>query len=350
MPHKRAKHATRMADREKKGKDAAPPSSSRHDPHFSSLPKGAMSILNAGKIREEFNAKRRAIKQAGGDPSILKELDQDKHRLTAAQKGKGKAKGPSMDKDGNEQATDEKAETADEVIKSLKIRPGEKLGDFNRRVEQVMAGQIASTARSQARKEKKRKRTEAEATRAQEVEEAGGSSALTEATRRKRAAKAGEIASREPTAKELKRQRDQLRIAERGDVDLDFAQVEQSRGLREVAQAPPKLTKLPRGFSTDAQAQKAKVAAAIGGLDPDEAEQMSRRTSGSNRSKTVTAGQMPEPVRKKSSKPSDEATTGNVARQRKRLEMEEERARLVQLYRQRKQDRTSERGGGAEDE
>lgn len=311
-----------------------------------------MSILNAGKIREEYNAKRRAIKEAGGDPSMLREDSHgDKYRLTAAQKGKGKAANNTSSKNGD--ASDDKPETAEDAIKNLKIRPGEKLGDFNRRVEQVMAGQIASTARSQARKEKKRKRAEAEAKQAQEDEEAEGSSSLTEATRRKRAAKADEIASREPTAKELKRQRDQLRIAERGDVELDFAKIEQHRGIRQQADAPPKLTVLPRGFSTDAQAQKAKVAAAIGGLDPDEAERMSRRASGSNESKTVTSGQMPEPIGKKSksSKGQGKGAVGDVARQRQRLELEDERVRLVQLYRKNKAGRTmSERGGGAEDE
>lgn len=72
------------------------------------MPKGAMRILNAGKVQAEYNKRKRQPAEDTGPAQ--------RGGPTAAQKGKGKAK----------------AEAKNDSNAELKIRPGEKLGDFNR--------------------------------------------------------------------------------------------------------------------------------------------------------------------------------------------------------------------------
>lgn len=104
MPHKRAKFAQRVASRSGTS-DAAPRGGTDS---LAELPKGAMRIIGAAKVQSEFRQTR--------EPAQVRRGGEDlgpKQRGQMDVKGKGKKKA---------QATEE----------PLKIRPGEKLGDFNR--------------------------------------------------------------------------------------------------------------------------------------------------------------------------------------------------------------------------
>lgn len=76
-----------------------------------------MRILNAAKIQAEYNAKKKARKEA--ENGILPPgQEADNHNASGRDRGKGKQK-----------AQLKKAQDAKD---QLKIRPGEKVGDFNR--------------------------------------------------------------------------------------------------------------------------------------------------------------------------------------------------------------------------
>ncbi|CAO1629186.1 unnamed protein product [Sympodiomycopsis kandeliae] len=304
MPHKRPKQSTRLSKRQEIGQDNAPSSKAKRDTYFGSMPKAAMRILNAGKVQEEYNARRREA-LANGQP-----WGPDQHRLTAAQKGKGKA---SSSSEGNQ---DESASVNNPA--NLKIRPGEKLGDFNRRVEQAMASHVAASARSANRKLRKQRREAREKDRLAEERKAkeGESSA------RKSKNKSDDGPS-EPTSKDLKRAREEYENRTPStSTPLDFAKADQRRHINDVAQEPPRLTKAPRGEGKEALARKAKLAAAMSGADdPEEAARKILNKS----SRTVTKGQMPEPIQ-----------SGGVGLKR-RKDLEDERERVIKMYRKKKQ-------------
>ncbi|PWN23892.1 hypothetical protein BCV69DRAFT_265234 [Microstroma glucosiphilum] len=308
MPHKRAKRSVRVAKRDERGNDLVPPKASK-DVHMTGLPKNAMRILNAGKVQAEYNARRKAIKEGTYVPS-------DDPSSSSSVKGKGKAKARP-------------AKAAVSPADELRIRPGEKLGDFNRRVEQTMAGVVAATARTEARREKKRKRSELDRKKGGEEDDEEGEGSGT--SRQTRAQKAKEIEESQPSSKDLKRAREELQ-GQSGGRELDFAKASQVRRVNDVAQAPPRFTKLPRGESIEARARKAKVSAAIQGQDPDEAARLIRAAKGE---RTVTKGQMPEPIKKQATVP-----VGGLRREK---ELREERERMIRMYRLKKSAREGQK-------
>lgn len=267
------------------------------------MPKGAMRILDAARVQAEYRARKRKKQEA----------QQKRQRGEAVDDEENEA-GPSMSKAA--------------ASSKLKIRPGEKLGDYNRRVEQAMASQVASTARSEARKRKKQKRAERAAAAA-----GGSDDEDDEDAQWRRHAKGKDEAERrakaEPSKEDLKRARQDMS----GGKEVDFAKASQVRRINDVAQAPPSFTKLPRGQGAEAIRRKEVLAAALRG---EEAPQP--RAS----SKKVTKGQMPEPVaprNKKAKSSTQEAGAGKAAATgglRREKELEEERQRAIKLYRERK--------------
>lgn len=282
-----------------------------------------MRILNAGKVQAEYNARKKAA-AAAGEPFN----NGHEYRLTAAQKGKAKANSEAQpDPNAADAAvtSNDASNSAAVDAANLKIRPGEKLGDFNRRVEQVMASQVAASARSANRKLKKQRREarDEERARAAEQEEQ-------RATSSKRKKSAGDEnddddddqqsrTHSEPSSKDLKRARNEYES--RPAAPLDFAKADQRRRVNDVAQAPPRLTKAPRGETKQALARKAKLAAALSGSDdPDQA---AKRVLAAGRGGTVTSGQMPEPVQRPGLK--------------RQKDLEEERERVIKMYRKKRQ-------------
>ncbi|UZJ51141.1 hypothetical protein CBS101457_000461 [Exobasidium rhododendri] len=259
MPHKRSKFADRMADRAKKGNDLPP----NNDLHFKSLPKGAMRIINAASIQAQYREKK-------------KEREEE-----LARKTKGKGKG--------EQGT-------------LQIREGEKMGDFNRRVESTMAKDINKSIRATNETSKKRKRKGGA-----ENEDHPSEEASTFASAKKNAV------PRESNSKDLKRAREAIENGK--GKEIEFKQADSRKRLNDVVQAPPNLTKAPRGESKSALERKASLKAALSGRDAE--------------TSTSKSARLPEPVLK-----------GGLKRE---AMLREERERAVQAYRSKKQAQLSSR-------
>ncbi|KAJ7923096.1 hypothetical protein B0H13DRAFT_1707238 [Mycena leptocephala] len=112
MPHKRAKRSIREQDRSQKGTDLAP---NRSKDALSSepLPKSFARAINAAQVRADFRAKRKL--------------------------GKGEGE------DGPKKAKRRKVEGS---VGEAKIRPGETLAHFNKRIETDMRPLVRSAVQS----------------------------------------------------------------------------------------------------------------------------------------------------------------------------------------------------------
>ncbi|KAJ1586688.1 hypothetical protein NDA11_004227 [Ustilago hordei] len=309
MPHKRAKHSDRVAKRFSIGKDLAP---SSDDGFFSEMPKGAMRILQGGKMQEAYRAKLQAKKKV------------EQHALT---KAKGKAK-----------ASEQEAAT------ELTIRPGEKMRDFNARVEQAMASDIHASFRSASRSAiNARKRERRKLRKAGIDPDADPEDAEQEPSARKaKADKAAALEASQPSKLDLKRQRQA--IQQTGEIK-NFAKASQVKKVNDVVQAPPTLTHAPRGESVQAKTRKAKLIAKITGNDEDEAERKVKqaemaRHKGRVPEKLATATASPANSKKrKLAAGADPVLEPSMARQRI---LEEERQKAIKAYRQIKEKKIQE--------
>jgi len=107
MPHKRSKFSARVAQRA--ASSNAAPSGAADLAHMTELPKGAMRVLDAAKVQAAFRARKAAGERQSAEDVGPKEKERLKALARAKEKGKAKA-----------------------TEQELKIRPGERLGDFNR--------------------------------------------------------------------------------------------------------------------------------------------------------------------------------------------------------------------------
>lgn len=299
MPHKRANHAARQAKRFTTGQDLAP---AADDGMFSQLPKGAMRILQGGKIHEEYHKRREAQKR-------LQEA--------ALTKAKGKSRASS----------DDQITTDD-----LKIRAGEKLKDFNARVEQAMASDIHASFKSATRSTINARNRAKRKARAAGIDPDADPEDL-EQQETKRKAKADKAAAHEaaqPSSADLRRQR-QL-MEQTGEI-RDFAKATQIKKINDIALAPPKLTKAPRGESLQAKTRKAILKAKITGKDEVQAERNAKTAENARQ-----RGRVPQQAQKRNREDDDtEAQTipkPSMARQRL---LEQEREKAIKAYRQAKE-------------
>ncbi|KDN52074.1 hypothetical protein K437DRAFT_254628 [Tilletiaria anomala UBC 951] len=238
MPHKRRKFSDRQATREFAGNDFAP--SSGFDISKEALPKGKMNILNAGKIQAAYRERRKQSEQGASQKKGEASSDpQPSNRLSASGKSKGKAAA----------VADEKEDPT-----RMRIREGERLRDFNARVEQAFASTISAAARSaskHAQNQKKRKRRKEGGDGGSDEDSNAGD---TDGARQKRKENAQQAEARE------KRERDELR-AQRESIrhdgeDREFATLSQRKSVRDVVMAPPtlkagKFSKASAGASAD---------------------------------------------------------------------------------------------------
>ncbi|TIA88421.1 hypothetical protein E3P99_02592 [Wallemia hederae] len=197
MPHKRAKRSVRDTQNKETGFNNAP-SGYRIDNE--QLPKGAMRVLMGGQIQ-------------------------------AAYRDKKKRKRGDSDKDGDKSKAEE-----------LKIRPGERLGDFHRRVDDSMRRDINSTIRSNtSEKAAKRMNKKLE-------EEASSKETKKLADKEKRDKKQREAAEAEAERAARAAQEEEEGQDSDGETMKpvkDFAAAERVR-LNDVAQAPPSLPRMKR--------------------------------------------------------------------------------------------------------
>lgn len=318
MPHKRAKHSDRVAKRFSLGQDLAP---GADDGFFSEMPKGAMRILQGAKVQEAYRAKLEARKKAEQDA------------LTKAAKAKAKVLDAS--------AGDSKGDNASQ----LTIRPGEKLRDFNARVEQAMAADVHATFRSASRSQINARKRERRKLRKAGIDPDADPEDLEEhqeSTRKAKADKAAALQASEPSSIDLKRQRQAFQ--QTGEIK-DFAKASQVKKINDVAQAPPTLTRAPRGESLQAKTRKARLMAKITGNDEEEAERKVKQAE-----KDRQKGRVPEKLaanhsfstagkkRKAANRPQS-ALEPSMARQRV---LEEERDKVIRAYRQIKEKKIQE--------
>ncbi|KAF8524055.1 hypothetical protein BU17DRAFT_85089 [Hysterangium stoloniferum] len=198
MPHKRAKLSARQAERAKRGSDLAPTATVPLTQE--SIPKSIARVLQAEAVRKAHGEKRARGEDAqdgvNGDHSAKRrKKDVEQHK------------------------------------KSVEIKHGESIPQFNRRVEEEMRAPVAEAMQMSRAVTKKARRLDAKA-KAEKIAAAQVKS--------KPAAAANDVAKSEHVktvsapARNTKTEFDKAAIRTR---------------LNDVVQEPPTLTKLPRGAS-----------------------------------------------------------------------------------------------------
>ncbi|KAJ7057273.1 hypothetical protein C8F01DRAFT_330011 [Mycena amicta] len=120
MPHKRAKRSVRVAQRSGSNIDIAPSKTHDHDALSSEpLPKSFSRVINAAAVRTEYRAKRKLQE----DPTTSVDGQKAKRRKTEKSAG-------------------------EEDVKGTRIRPGESLAHFNKRIEGDMRPVVRSAIQS----------------------------------------------------------------------------------------------------------------------------------------------------------------------------------------------------------
>ncbi|GLB45332.1 hypothetical protein LshimejAT787_2100920 [Lyophyllum shimeji] len=210
MPHKRAKRSARESARNQKGQDLAP---SKDDLSKEPIPKGIARVLNAEKIREEWKIRKRKLEEAD-DPR-----QSDKRR--------------KLDDD----ARNSKRKTKEaQAMSNLKIKPGESIQHFNRRVEDDMRPLVKAAAQS----------ANAVARSAQRAEkEAKAKKSKTSKEDKKGEAKPTRTAS--PASSPVSD-----KLANKA-VEFQTHSSSAPRRLNDIAQAPPEFKSLPRGAGASGQ-------------------------------------------------------------------------------------------------
>ncbi|KAG6375939.1 hypothetical protein JVT61DRAFT_2810 [Boletus reticuloceps] len=210
MPHKRAKRSVREREKAQRATDLAPTISIEHE----SIPKSVSRVLDAGQIRREYRKKKRQLDGVGNSDEGDGRHKKRRHNTTEMNDGETTA---------------------------LRIKPGETVTQFNRRVETGMTPLIR-TALRQSSAQARRVRREAAA---QETLKRG---------------KQGDNARHPPPASSKKGSDPPPTAAaheeniDRRSVTKEFQVVSTSapRRLNDVAQEPPLIKKLPRGAKHDA--------------------------------------------------------------------------------------------------
>ncbi|KAF7329175.1 hypothetical protein MKEN_00178100 [Mycena kentingensis (nom. inval.)] len=200
MPHKRAKRSVREAERSTKGADHAPSKDSHSDALSSEpLPKAFARAINAAQVRAEYHAKRKL----GGEDTGEGETRQAKRRKT------GKAEDDGM-----------------------RIRPGETLAHFNKRIEGDMRPLVKNAIQSSRATERAQKKTD-----------------LTARGKAKKASKTADDADDDVVSSKSKSApKTPTTSAPPPEKPKDFARTSTSapRRLNDIAQAPPDLSALVR--------------------------------------------------------------------------------------------------------
>ncbi|KAF9465809.1 hypothetical protein BDZ94DRAFT_1253239 [Collybia nuda] len=208
MPHKRAKKSVREKTRTEHGQDLAP---SKQSLSNEAIPKSLARVLNAAHIREEWRAKKRKLEEDDD-----RERNGKRKKLSGATKGNGK----------------------EEHVKSqLRIKPGESIQHFNRRVEDDMRYLVKSAVQTS--------NAVSRSARKAEIEE--------KAKRQRKNMPTAESEDEDQEKAKPKRKAPPSIPAPATDKHADspkeFQKLSSSapRRLNDIAQAPPEFKKLPRG-------------------------------------------------------------------------------------------------------
>ncbi|KAJ3575511.1 hypothetical protein NP233_g1063 [Leucocoprinus birnbaumii] len=196
MPHKKAKRSVREEQRKQQGSNNAPGKESISNEE---IPKSAARVLNAFKIREDFKKKRK-----------LEKDDDDKNR--------------------------HKRQKTEEF--QLKIKPGESIQHFYRRVEDDLRPLVRSAVQTSKAVERKARKDELGGGKKK-----GSSGGFLETSRSDDRNPRGQSPLPSGAEPEGPNKR---KAAER---PKEFAKLSSSapRRLNDIAQAPPEIKKAPRG-------------------------------------------------------------------------------------------------------
>ncbi|KAI0794634.1 hypothetical protein C8Q74DRAFT_587445 [Fomes fomentarius] len=310
MPHKRAKRSVRERKRSESGNDLAPPTAgaaaAKRALESEDVPKSVARVLSAAKTRREF-AERRKRKAQGVDVDLDTDGGGEAGRHRKRRKG---ADGGMRTGDG------------DGGSGELKIMPGESMAHFNRRVEDSMrhsvrvAVQASATRMRQVRKEEELA-AKAGGAHPQSAAAAGKTASHSHAKKRKAKdtsdsdSQSGDdhdddarSGGRRPTARTAGAAGEKTK---KTDKPKEFERVQTSapKRLNDIVQAPPQLTKLPR---------KAKKLAAQGGGG------LGKGAGEGEGVKSLSEG---------------------VRSMAQKATMEEERERVIRLYREMKKGKTA---------
>ncbi|WVQ94702.1 hypothetical protein IAU59_001782 [Kwoniella sp. CBS 9459] len=301
MPHKRAKRSVREAETAKKGKNLAPSDASTKS-EYDDTPKSASRILNSWKVQSAFRSSGRINSEdVGGNRPKNASASTSFSNNSKDNNAKGKTKIPS-------------------------ILPNESLGEYNRRVEQLLRPGVnkaiqeaASTKAAEdaaARKEKKDRKKRSRIEKlvkdgkmpkealdkliAEQQAEKSAGGAVDAKGKRKRGGEDddgddGDKDDQEPMDSDEAAMKQNRRPAK------EFASMPAPRRLNDVVQAPPQLPHLRRSGTQPSSTKSKEAYAAVG-------------NSGRN---PLNAGQ--------------------------RRILEEERERVVKLYREMKEKKEAER-------
>ncbi|KAF9448784.1 hypothetical protein P691DRAFT_668733 [Macrolepiota fuliginosa MF-IS2] len=198
MPHKKAKRSVREEQQKKQGSNLAPGKESISN---EAMPKSAARILNAFQVREDYKKKRK-LEQDGSDTKT-----RDKRRKTNDQQ--------------------------------LKIKSGESIQHFYRRVEDDMRSVVRTAVQTSKAVERKARNAELEAKRGNEAQKGIGSqTSKSKANKEPRA-------QPPPPPSDARKDPKTYKDVER---PKEFAALSTSapRRLNDIAQAPPELKKAPR--------------------------------------------------------------------------------------------------------
>ncbi|KIM66901.1 hypothetical protein SCLCIDRAFT_109543 [Scleroderma citrinum Foug A] len=196
MPHKRAKRSTREKDRLLRGIDLAPQKSLADEP----IPKSVSRVLDSARIRREYREKKRKSDDCDNDIP------------------QGKRRRQHVNNEGDEG--------------TLKIKPGETIAHFNKRVEGSMMPLIKTALRHSSTQQRKVRKQEARQVRfgEQTADQSDSKSCSDPSQNVASVAASG--------AKPNSRERDR---------EFSKASTAAPRRLNDTVQAPPDITKFPRG-------------------------------------------------------------------------------------------------------
>ncbi|KAI0685744.1 hypothetical protein BC835DRAFT_497417 [Cytidiella melzeri] len=231
MPHKRAKRSARDSKRSQEGHDNAPAKSAlTHE----AIPKGAARILNAWKVQDEYNKKRKFGMDEAEDGA-----SQKKRRKVVGEVGERKSGGAGVRQKGGK---------AD-----IRIQPGESLAHFNRRVEESLrplvrdAMQTSAAVARKVRKEEEEEKAAKKASSSNKKQTDKDKPAPDKHTQPS-TSKPQPTTSSKPQPAAFKVPPAQA-FTSRPDRPKEFTSLSSSapRRLNDIVQAPPELKKLPRG-------------------------------------------------------------------------------------------------------
>ncbi|OJT13506.1 hypothetical protein TRAPUB_9971 [Trametes pubescens] len=236
MPHKRAKRSVREKNRAESGADLVP--GVRKSIENEEIPKGAARVLNAAKIQQDFAEKKR------------KQRDEADGAGPSRKKQKGSAGGQN------------------EGANALRIQPGESIGHFNRRVEDSLRHTVKEAMQSSSAKMRRTQKEEQEELAQKKAERKAAVASSKAAKSTKASGGSDDDGDDEPPSKLKVKSKpedksDRAVPLRRPETKHDgkakeFERVSSSapKRLNDIVQAPPQIKQLPR---------KAKKLAAAGG-------------------------------------------------------------------------------------